>query len=79
VPDLKTDALIERLGHTFDSHNVSSYGVSSEVAARRYAPFLSTVSQVRTRAAGPNTDAAVADIGVSAKVPTLRSSKQHCE
>jgi hypothetical protein len=78
VPGLKTDALIERLGHTFDSHNVS-YGVSSEVAARRYAPFLSTVSQVRTRMAGPNADAAVADIGASARVPTLRSSKQHCE
>jgi hypothetical protein len=63
VPGLKTDALIERLGHTFDAHHVD-YAVSYEAAAQRYAPFLSTVSQVRTRMrAGPNADAAVADIG----------------
>jgi hypothetical protein len=63
VPGLKTDALIERLGHTFDAHRVD-YALSYEAAAQRYAPFLSTVSQVRTRMlAGPNADAAVADIG----------------
>jgi len=63
VPGLKTDALIERLGHTFDAHHVD-YAVNHEAAAQHYAPFLSTVSQVRTRMlAGPNADAAVADIG----------------
>jgi hypothetical protein len=63
VPGLKTDALIERLGQVFNSHAVN-YAVSYEAAAQRYAPFLSTVSQVRTRMlAGPNADAAVADIG----------------
>jgi hypothetical protein len=63
VPGLKTDALIERLGQVFNSHAVN-YAVSYEAAAQRYAPFLSTVSQVRARMlAGQNADAAVADIG----------------
>jgi hypothetical protein len=43
VPGLETDALIERLGHTFDAHHVE-YAVSYEAAAQRYAPFPSTVS-----------------------------------
>jgi hypothetical protein len=63
VPGLKTDALIERLGHTFDAHRVD-YALSYEAAAQRYAPFLSTVSHVRLRMlAGPNADAALAEIG----------------
>jgi hypothetical protein len=63
VPGLKADALIERLGHAFESHDVN-YAISYEAAAQRYAPFLSNVSQVRIRMlAGPNADAAVADIG----------------
>lgn len=48
VPGLKFDALIERLGQLFDAHQVS-YAVSYEAAAQRYAPFLSGISQVRTR------------------------------
>jgi hypothetical protein len=63
VPGTKTDALIERLGRTFEAHDVK-YAVSYEAAAQRYAPFLSTVSQVRARVlAGPNADAAIVDIG----------------
>ena len=48
VPGLKSDALIERLGQTFDAHQVA-YAVSYEAAAQRYAPFLSAISQVRIR------------------------------
>jgi hypothetical protein len=63
VPGLKTDALIERLGHAFDAHDVS-YTLSYEAAAQRYTPFLSSVSQVRVRMlAGPNAEKAVGDIG----------------
>jgi len=63
VAGLKTDALIERLSHAFDAHDVN-YAVSYEAAAQRYAPFLSSVSQVRVRLlAGPNADEAVGDSG----------------
>lgn len=63
VPGLKTDGLMEHIGRAFDTHQVS-YAVSYEAAAQRYAPFLSSVSQVRTRVqAGSSANAAVADIG----------------
>jgi hypothetical protein len=63
VPNVKTDALIERLDHAFGAHQLR-YAVSYEAAAQRYAPFLSMVSQVRTRVLSiPNADAAVADMG----------------
>ncbi|KWA80330.1 hypothetical protein WL30_31400 [Burkholderia ubonensis] len=48
VPGLKSDALLQRLGEVFDIHQVT-YAVSYEAAAQRYAPFLSSISQVRTR------------------------------
>lgn len=48
VPGLKSDALLQRLGQVFDAHQVA-YAVSYEAAAQRYAPFLSGISQVRTR------------------------------
>ena len=48
VPSLKADALLERISRTFASHGVE-YAVSHEAAAQRYAPFLSSVSQVRCR------------------------------
>jgi hypothetical protein len=48
VPGLKSDALLQRLDEVFDAHHVA-YAVSYEAAAQRYAPFLSGISQVRTR------------------------------
>jgi hypothetical protein len=60
VPNLKSDALIERLAQVLEAHRVS-YAVSYEAAAQRYAPFLSGISQVRTRLPpGADTDAAIA-------------------
>lgn len=48
VPGLKSDALIERLGQLFATHEIT-YAVSQEAAAQRYAPFLSSISQTRVR------------------------------
>ncbi|MDB6100248.1 MAG: hypothetical protein JWO52_247 [Gammaproteobacteria bacterium] len=63
VPGLKADTLLEQVGHAFDVHQVV-YAVSYEAAAQRYAPFLSRVSQVRSRLlGGASADAAVADLG----------------
>ncbi|MES2537552.1 MAG: hypothetical protein V4632_16965 [Pseudomonadota bacterium] len=63
VPATKADALLERVGEVFDAHD-AEYAISHEAAAQRYAPFLSSVSQVRTRLLiGANADAAIADLG----------------
>jgi len=62
VPGLKSDALLQRLGQVFDVHQVG-YAVSYEAAAQRYAPFLSGISQVRTRLLpGAGADAALAQL-----------------
>lgn len=63
VPGLKSDALTERLGQIFDSHQLA-YAVSYEAAAQRYTPFLSRISQVRVRLY-PSTgaEAAMAELG----------------
>ncbi len=66
VPGLKSDALIERLGQVLDAHQVG-YAVSYEAAAQRYAPFLSGISQVRTRLL-PNAGADVAIAELDARV-----------
>lgn len=63
VPAAKADTLLERVGEVFDAHD-AGYAISHEAAAQRYAPFLSSVSQVRTRLLiGANADAAIADLG----------------
>lgn len=62
VPGLKSDALIERLSQVLDAHQVG-YAVSYEAAAQRYAPFLSSISQVRTRLLpSAGADAAIAKL-----------------
>lgn len=63
VPDVKADALVEHVARAFDSHE-AGYAISYEAAAQRYAPFLSSVSQVRTLLLlGPSADAAIGEIG----------------
>jgi hypothetical protein len=63
VPDAKADALVERAASAFEARDVS-YAVSHEAAAQRYAPYLSTVGQVRCRLlATPAADDALADMG----------------
>jgi hypothetical protein len=66
VPGTKADALTARIGQIFDAHDVQ-YAVSHEAAAQRYAPFLSNISQLRTRVLiGANADASIGDLGARA-------------
>lgn len=63
VPSVKPEKLAEHLGQVFAAHEVS-YAISGEVAAQRYAPFLSSVSQVRVRLlVSPAADAAISALG----------------
>lgn len=63
VPTLKADMLMGRISEVFDTHDVE-YAISHEAAAQHYAPFLSNVSQVRTRLLiGSNADAAIGNLG----------------
>lgn len=48
VPAVKANDLPERLDRVFEQHQVA-YAITHEAAAQRYAPFLSSVSQVRCR------------------------------
>lgn len=62
VPGTKADALEARIGQVFDARDVV-YSISHEAAAQRYAPFLSSLSQVRARVlSGANADAAIGDL-----------------
>jgi Transcriptional regulator, AbiEi antitoxin, Type IV TA system len=63
VPGLKADALVDRIAQAFEARNVS-YAVSHEAAAQRYAPYLSSVAQVRCRVlVAPETNDGLADLG----------------
>lgn len=48
VPGVKAEGLMQRVGEQFGKSNIE-YAVSYEYAAQRYAPFLSSISQVRLR------------------------------
>lgn len=48
VPSIKSNNLLEYIGHVFALHEVG-YAISHEAAAQCYSPFLSSVSQVRCR------------------------------
>ncbi len=62
VPAMKTDSLLEHIGKVFDTHD-AVYAITHEAAAQRYTPFLSSISQVRTRLLiGAKADAAIADL-----------------
>ena len=68
VPGVKADGLLQRMSQVFDAHE-AAYAISHEAAAQRYAPFLSNVSQVRTRLQmGANADAAIAELGARAVI-----------
>ena len=63
IPSMRADNLLVHVGHIFAIHDVE-YATSHEAAAQRYAPFLSSVSQVRCRLlVGPAADAAIGDLG----------------
>lgn len=62
VPSTDVEKLIDRIGHVCDAHEVE-YAITHEAAAQRYAPFLSSVSQVRCRMlAGRAADAAIGEL-----------------
>ena len=62
VPSMKADALLDRIGQVFASHEVG-YAITHEAAAQRYAPFLSSIPQVRCRVQiGPAADAAIGEL-----------------
>lgn len=62
VPNVQGATLPSRLGKVFE-HLQAIYCVTSEVAAQLYAPFLTTVSVVRTRLlTGPTGEAAIAEL-----------------
>jgi len=66
VPGIKPDVLLSRIAEAFDKHE-AEYAVSYEAAAQRYAPFLSSVSQVRARLLlNSKAEAAIADLGARA-------------
>lgn len=63
VPSMKADTLLEHVGQVFATHEVG-YAFSFEAAAQRYAPFLSSVSQVRARLlVSAAADAAIGALG----------------
>jgi len=63
VPSVKTDAVAARLEGVCSSRGID-YAITYEAAAQRYAPFLSSVSQVRVRLpAGSATEAALGELG----------------
>lgn len=63
VPSMKADALLEHIGQVFATHEVG-YAISHEAAAQRYAPFLSSVSQVRCRVlVDTAAEAAIGELG----------------
>lgn len=63
MPGAKADTLAPRIGQVFDAHDVE-YAISHEAAAQHYAPFLSSVSQVRVHVLiGANADDAIGDLG----------------
>jgi hypothetical protein len=63
APGLKADALTHPLGEIFKAHQID-YALSNEVAAQRYAPFLSSISRVCVRLLpDASTEAAIAELG----------------
>jgi len=62
VPGLRAEDLTDKLAQALEARGVD-YGITHEVAAQRYAPFLSSVSQARCRLiSGPAADAGLADL-----------------
>lgn len=63
VPGSKADALVDRAAQALEARN-ASYAVSHEAAAQRYAPYLSSIAQVRCRVlVAPEAGDALADLG----------------
>lgn len=63
VPGVKADGLMQRVAEQFGKNNIE-YAVSYEYAAQSYAPFLSSISQIRLRMIkSPESQAAISELG----------------
>lgn len=66
VSAVRSDALVDKIAQAFGGQ-AADYAITDQAAAQRYAPFLSTVSQVRCRVVpGRATDEALGAIGARA-------------
>ena len=64
VPSMHAEGLLEKFAEVCAEKN-AEYAITHEAAGQRYAPFLSTISQVRCRMlAGPAADDALSDLNV---------------
>ncbi len=64
VPSMHAEGLVEKFAEVCAEKN-AEYAITHEAAGQRYAPFLSTISQVRCRMlAGPATDEALSALDV---------------
>ncbi len=66
VPRIRADNLIQKVAAVLGAHGVK-YAVTHDAAGQRYAPFLSSVSQVRCRLLrGPAANQAIHELGARA-------------
>ena len=83
VPSVRPEGLVKNCAEV-RAENKAEYAINHEVAGQRYAPFLSTVSQVRCRMLdGPAAervfgalDARVVDRGANLALIEVRSSRE---
>jgi hypothetical protein len=62
VPSIKATELLDRVAQSFAAHD-AEYAITHEAAAQRYAPFLSSVAQVRCRVlVGSAAEVAIAEL-----------------
>ena len=81
VPSVRADGLVQKFAEVCAAHE-AEYAITHEAAGQRYAPFLSTVSQVRCRlmagAAADGSlgalDARIVDQGANLAVIDVKSS-----
>lgn len=63
VPSIDPEALDDRIARVCEAHD-ADYVITQEAAAQRYAPFLSTISQVKCRMVpGRATEEAISELG----------------
>jgi hypothetical protein len=66
VPSVGADELAEKVGQVFAHHGIE-YAITFEAAGHRYAPFLSSISQVRCRVLNsPVLERALGELGARA-------------
>jgi hypothetical protein len=83
VPSMGVEKLIDRIAHECEQRNIE-YAITHEAAAQRYAPFLSSISQVRCRLLADDTAAEKAIAALDVRVVheganlVIMEAKSHC-